>query len=229
MPRKVFFSFHYDDVHRVNVVRHSDTITRKYTGNSRFTDRSLWETAKSQGPTAIKRLINPQLEYTSVTCVLIGQETWRRPWVRYELLKSLARGNGIFGVRIHDVGFAPRKVTLGNATTNPFSGLQGYQPASSPFSGLADLPAPPGRNPLEYVGYTVDRASSRITFHERDNGDWWISNHVESVPFSGLGHLLHFDTANLSSLFPVYDWKADNGYLYIDDWIEEAARRAGKP
>jgi hypothetical protein len=109
MQRKVFFSFHYDDVTRANVVRNSDVISRHYQTGVRFYDKSVWEEAKKQGPLAIKRMINGALSGSSVTCVLIGQETWQRLWVRYEILKSMARGNGILGVQIHDVGFSPAK------------------------------------------------------------------------------------------------------------------------
>ena len=107
MARRVFFSFHYDDVTRVNVVRNSDRIVRQYERAARFHDASLWEEAKKQGRRALKRMINDGLHGTSVTCVLVGQQTWERPWVRYEILKSFARGNGILAVQIHDVGFAP--------------------------------------------------------------------------------------------------------------------------
>ena len=41
MSRRVFFSFHYDDVTRANVVRNSDQITRRYEGAARFYDKSL--------------------------------------------------------------------------------------------------------------------------------------------------------------------------------------------
>ena len=92
MARRVFFSFHYDDVARANVVRNSDQITRRYEGAVRFYDKSLWEEAKKQGPLAIKRMINRGLEGSSVTCVLIGQHTWKRPWVRYEILKKPPSG-----------------------------------------------------------------------------------------------------------------------------------------
>ena len=64
----------------VNVVRNSDQITRRYTKAARFHDKSLWEEAKKQGPLAIKRMINGGLDGSSVTCVLIGSQTWRRPW-----------------------------------------------------------------------------------------------------------------------------------------------------
>ena len=83
MSRRVFFSFHYDDVTRANVVRNSDQITRRYEGAARFYDKSLWEQAKKQGALAIKRMINRGLKGSSVTCVLVGQHTWQRRWVRY--------------------------------------------------------------------------------------------------------------------------------------------------
>lgn len=38
-----------------------------------------------------------------MTVVLIGTETANRKYVAYEIEKSLSRGNGVIGVRIHDV------------------------------------------------------------------------------------------------------------------------------
>ena len=203
MPRKVFFSFHYDDVTRVNVVRNSDQITRRYQKAARFYDKSLWEEAKKQGPLAIKRMINSGLDGSSVTCVLIGQHTWQRPWVRYEILKSLARGNGILGVRIHDVGFAPRDPSKGLpglfASQPSVSAPPGYHPRDGlTLGGLlgaagtrpAPLPTPlqdvllagrlaqqttptPGPNPLCYLGYTIDRRRDKIRFHDFEPNNKW--------------------------------------------------------
>lgn len=203
MPRKVFFSFHYDDVTRVNVVRNSDQITRLYTKAARFHDRSLWEEVKKQGPLAIKRMINGGLDGSSVTCVLIGSETWQRPWVRYEVIKSLARGSGVLGVRIHDVGFKPGQPT--NALAGLFSkppasnALTGYAARQEPTLGgllgmAAERPAPPpnsllgallagdpstapapqpGPNPLRSLGYTVDRRYELVRFHEVGRDAQW--------------------------------------------------------
>ena len=33
--------------------------------------------------------------------VLIGQQTWLRPWVRYEIAESIRRKNGLLGIYIH--------------------------------------------------------------------------------------------------------------------------------
>src|SRR5882672_10864622 len=98
MARKVFFSFHYQrDLWRVNVVRNSGVI--EGISAAGFHDESLWEDAKKKGEAAVKKLINNGLEGTTVTVVLIGAETAGRKYVSYEIEKSVARGNGILGVR----------------------------------------------------------------------------------------------------------------------------------
>ncbi len=103
MAKRVFFNFHYDDVKtfRANVVRNHSLL--KDVGTSGFFDASIWEDAKLYGGNSVKRLINSNLENTSVTCVLIGTETWRRRWVRYEILKSYERGNKLLGIHINSI------------------------------------------------------------------------------------------------------------------------------
>lgn len=102
MARRAFFSFHYDrDIWRATIVRNSWlTQEREAAG---FFDASLWEEAKKQSDAAIKALIDTALLNTSVTVVLIGAETSGRPYVQYEIDKSIGRGNGLLGVRIHNI------------------------------------------------------------------------------------------------------------------------------
>jgi len=98
--RRVFFSFHYEkDVWRANEARNSWVTKGNYT-NAGFVDSAEFEEVKRGGDTAIKRWIDKQLEGTSVTVVLIGEETLERPYVQYEIQKSYERGNGLVGVRI---------------------------------------------------------------------------------------------------------------------------------
>jgi hypothetical protein len=98
--RRVFFSFHYEnDVWRASNVRKSGS----FVARAGWGDASLWEEAKRKGPDAIRRLIEDGLKGTSVTAVLIGSETANRPWVNYEIQKSIERGNGLLGVRIQNV------------------------------------------------------------------------------------------------------------------------------
>lgn len=103
MPgRRVFFSFHYErDVWRATNVRNSGEVDA--TAAAGWDDASLWEEAKRKGRREIERLIDNGLRGTSVTVVLIGTETASRPWVKYEIERSIEKGNGLLGVRIHRI------------------------------------------------------------------------------------------------------------------------------
>ena len=102
MARRVFFSFHYqNDIWRVNQVRNSHVV--EGCAAAGFQDASLWEEALRRGDAAVKRLIDQGLNGTTVTAVLIGEHTASRPYVDYEIERSLQRGNGLLGVRIHNL------------------------------------------------------------------------------------------------------------------------------
>jgi hypothetical protein len=124
MPRKVFFSFHYErDIWRTNVVRNSGVVEGSAAAG--FYDASLWEEAKKKGDAEIKKLIDKGLVGTSVTVVLIGAETSQRKFVDYEIEQSIARGNGLLGIYISGIkdsngkadtqGEAPWKLTQAGA------------------------------------------------------------------------------------------------------------------
>src|ERR1039458_1634378 len=104
MARRVYFGFDYEDVadFRANVVR-NHWRTKEHREAAGFFDASLWETTVSQGDLAIKRLINNGLRATSVTCILVGSETYLRPWVRYEMLKSYKKGSDLLSVHIKSI------------------------------------------------------------------------------------------------------------------------------
>lgn len=100
MARRVFFSFHYqNDIWRANQIRNSHVV--EGCAAAGFQDASLWEEAMKQGESAIKRMIDRGLDGTTVTAVLIGSQTAYRPYVDYEIERSISRGNGLLGVYIH--------------------------------------------------------------------------------------------------------------------------------
>jgi hypothetical protein len=102
MARKVFFSFHFErDAWRVGIVRNSAVISSL--DKPPYYDKADWEALKRQGDQAVQRWIDNQLAGTSVTVVLIGAETYKRRWVKYEIAKSLALGKGLFGVNISGI------------------------------------------------------------------------------------------------------------------------------
>lgn len=193
MARQVFFSFDYLDVadFRANVVRkHGMTKLDRQTAG--FFDASLWEATKRQGDLAVKRLINSAINGTSVTCVLIGSETYQRRWVRYEIIRSLKKGSSILGVHINSIpGKDSRTKVL-------------------------------GPNPLSYLGITFSDSGLTATVHELVNDQWHEYAEVDGRASWRLGQPANRYKGQgfqLSDLFPTYDWVADNGYSNFSAWV----------
>lgn len=101
MARRVFFSFKYEDVSRAMVVRNSWVTQGKEAAG--FVDAAEFESIKRQGEAAIQRWIDGQLKGTSVTVVLVGAQTCGSRWVRYEIERSIAIGNGLLGIDISKI------------------------------------------------------------------------------------------------------------------------------
>ncbi len=103
MARNVFYSFHYaNDINRVMVVRNR-WVTQGGQTISGVIDHADFEKIKRQGDKSVHKWIDDQLQGTSVTVVLIGSETLTRPFVQYEICKSIERGNAIIGVFINGI------------------------------------------------------------------------------------------------------------------------------
>ena len=193
MAKRVYFCFDYEDVadFRANVVR-NHWLTKSDREAAGFFDASLWESARKQGDTSIKRLINAGLEGTSTTCVLIGSDTYARRWVRYEIMKSFKRGNAIFAVHINSI--------LGKDKLTKHS----------------------GPNPLEYLGITYSASGLTATLHENVNGHWQeytqldgrSSYQIDTVPHQYRGQGFHF-----GRWYPTYDWVAGDGYQNFSQWV----------
>ena len=99
MARRVFFSFHYKYVWKVNQIRNIPNVTG--TAAAGFQDASLWEAAKKKGDKVIKGMIDDGLKNTSVTVVFVTYGTANRKYINYEIDQSLERGNGLVAVQIH--------------------------------------------------------------------------------------------------------------------------------
>lgn len=101
MTRRTFFSFKYDDVSRAMVVRNS-WVTKDRVARG-FVDAAEFEEIKEEGDDAIEAWIDEQLVGTSVTVVLVGEETCDSRWVEYEIEESEDRGNGLLGIDISKI------------------------------------------------------------------------------------------------------------------------------
>jgi hypothetical protein len=95
MAKKTFFSFHYkQDVWRAGVVRNS-WVTKERDAAG-FFDSAEWEEVKKKKDDEIEKWIDGQLKGTSVTVVLIGEKTYGRKWINYEITASWKKGKNPF-------------------------------------------------------------------------------------------------------------------------------------
>lgn len=159
MARKTFFSFRYKkDNWRASIVRNSwITQERQAAG---FFDSAEWEEVRKKTDKAIADWIDGQLKGTSVTVVLIGEDTAGKKWIKHEIKSSHEKINGILGIYIHGL-----KDKDGNTSKK-------------------------GKNPFDDFNFLNSEGKS-ITY-------------------------------------PVYDWVNDDGYKNMGDWIEKAAKAAGR-
>lgn len=137
MARNVFYSFHYsNDINRVMVVRNR-WVTQGGQTISGVVDRASFETIRQQGDNAVHKWIDSQLQGTSVTVVLIGAETLKRPFVQYEICESIKRGNAIIGIYINKIADMQSRLT--SSPCNPRTVI-GYYPNNVPayFDNVCD-------------------------------------------------------------------------------------------
>ena len=97
--RQIFYSFHYDnDVFRVQQIRNIGALEE-----NKPVSANEWETVKRGGETSIKKWIDEQLKGTTVTVVLVGENTKKSKWVQYEIDESIKRGNGLLEINISKI------------------------------------------------------------------------------------------------------------------------------
>ena len=110
--RKVFFSFDWDDVWKVNQIRNS-WVTKGSYESAGFMDKADIEQVKLKTDQEIMKWIDKQLEGASVTCVLIGGVTACSNWVKYEIASSIEKEKGLLGVYINSSNKGPIPSELG--------------------------------------------------------------------------------------------------------------------
>ena len=195
MARRVFFSFHYEDVadFRANVVRNS-WVTQKDREAAGFFDASIWEAAKKKGDLALKKLINEGLNNTSVSCVLIGTDTFSRRWVKYEIIRSLATGNGLLGVYIHNIKDKYQKTV------------------------------PKGPNPFDYLAIKYNDNGDKLSFLEYRNDKWVTYPDLEGYSIKTTDKKHWGKGYQLSKYYNTYDWISNDGYNNFGTWVGKVSK-----
>jgi len=164
-----------------------------------FFDGSVFEASQKEGDGALKTFLRNGLKNTSVTCVLAGQYTAARRWVRYEIVRSVLKGNGLLTVDIHGLRNNAKK--LGVKGTDPLAEVGVYLANDKIyFAELKDG---------KWVKYS-DYASAIPA------SDLWFDAPTSRTVVKLSKHCMR------------YDFAAQNGRENIAGWIETAAALAGR-
>lgn len=204
--RRAFFSFHFDDILRVNNVRKAfQFVEDGKDATPRFFDSSLWEEKKLTNPEAIKNLIRYGVGHTSVVCVLVGSGTWVREWVRYEIARAVIDNRGLLAVHLNGI--------------NHHSG-RGADPL--------------GPNPLAQMGLykQVRGILQPATWHlcEWDGRGWVPYKHYSQA----VSRPAYLPDAPPGEVVPLslgtaeYCYATQLGCMLVGKWIDHAARAVGR-
>lgn len=100
MPvQPVFYSYHFgNDAWRAGQVRNTGAAA----GDEPLS-QSAWDELKQKGDDFVRRWINERLKFKSCTVVLVGTETYARPWINYEINRSWELKKGVVGVCVHNL------------------------------------------------------------------------------------------------------------------------------
>jgi hypothetical protein len=213
--RRAFFSFHFDDIMRVNNVRNAWKVTHPDSSSNRsFYDSSLWETQKLVSPEGIKQLIRAGVLGTSAVCVLVGSMTWDRRWVKYEIARAIIEGRGLLTVHLNSINHHQTKGPdpLG---LNPLAHM-----------GIAKL-QPNKRLPPQYYLYKMNQVPDGY------GGviEQWSRYSDYTAPVKKPAWLTDISVDHVVPLSvdaAEYDYERDHGHRNIGSWIDRAAKQAGR-
>ena len=212
--RRVFFSFHYADIMRVNNVR----LSQEFQGGtllgggragreiSGFYDFSLWESKRLEGPESLKRLIRDGVQNTSAICVLAGTYTWERPWVRYEIARAIVDNRGLLTVHINNLNHH-KELRTHSLGPNPLA-----------FMGVGKVQSGILAQPKYYI------------FELIGNGSWIrYQQYMQEVSLPR-----YLSDPMPGYVMPIgphvghYDFVAQGGRHNIGIWIDQAAQAVGR-
>lgn len=133
-----------------------------------------------------------------MTCVLVGAETYSRRWVRYELARSVAKGNGLLAVKINLMG-----------------DQQGYVSQEGP-------------NPLDFMGvYDAGGAIRLAEFKNGKWVKYEDYTQAVDLPAKWLKPDCN-NVIKLSRYAGLYCYKTGNGGTNFSSWVHQAAADVGR-
>ena len=114
---EIFFSFHFDkDFHRSLPIRRLEIVEE-----NEHLNPDEWSILINKGIRSIETWHNVQFKNKVCLIVLIGEETFKRPLVIFEIMKAYSEKMPILGIYIHDIPCLQQTNSLKGA--NPFDEL----------------------------------------------------------------------------------------------------------
>jgi len=189
MPKKVFFCIGTQDMNdlRINVVR-SHKMTHEDHGG--YFSPFIWEAAARGGDDSIKKLIDTQIQTSSASVVLIGTNTYDQRWVKYEIFRSMRKGNKLLGIHIN--------------------GIEGRDGRGKPL----------GPNPFSYLGFAYSAEGTEIIPHEYRDEVWAPFTDIPPYKVKQVPEQHRNKIITLTKIAKTYNWVSDKGALNFPQWVE---------
>jgi hypothetical protein len=141
MARRVYWSFYYkDDSSRVQQIVNMGAVE-----GQRILTGQKWEEVKKGGDAAIKKWIADGMAGKTCLVVLVGTNTSKRPWVKYEIEKAWKDELGVVGIRIHGL----RDLSSQSISTKGANPFDRYTVNGTSLDSIVTLYDPPGANSKE--------------------------------------------------------------------------------
>ncbi len=153
MKRRVFFSFHYEkDNWRASQIRNMGILE----GNPPISDND-WESIKREGDKAIQNWIESQIKGKTCCIVLIGEETYRRRWINFEIKLAWKMGLGVLGIYID--GLKDCDGNTSKVGANPFSAIRF---GSKTLDQIVEAYRPSGEESTSIYNYIKENISNWV-------------------------------------------------------------------
>jgi hypothetical protein len=172
---------------RVKVVR-----SHKFTHNDHegYFSTQIWESVGSSGDENLKKLIERSLQNTQVSVVLIGTSTYNHRWVKYEIFRSMKKGNKLIGIHI-----------------NRIQGRDGKE-------------KPLGANPFSFLGFVYSADGTTLIPHEYHDETWVPYTDIEPYKVKPVPEQHRNKVITLTKITKTYDWIIDKGVLNFPLWVD---------
>jgi hypothetical protein len=114
MGRRIFISYQHSDQMKAkgfNLLQWNKNVDLEFVG------RHLLDPVDSNNEPYIKQKILEQIKGSSVTIVLVGNETHKSEWVKWEIERSVDKDNpnGILAIRLDNSALLPAGSPVGDA------------------------------------------------------------------------------------------------------------------